>query len=45
MAHLEFLINASWVEFLKSLDDEKEFQRWSGAALSQNCQPPCDSAH
>src|SRR5271157_647554 len=27
VAHLEFLINASWVEFLKSLDDEKEFQR------------------
>ena len=27
VAHLEFLINASWVEFLKTLDDEKEFQR------------------
>ena len=27
VAHFEFLINASWVEFLKSLDDEKEFQR------------------
>ena len=27
MAHLEFLINASWVEFLKTLDDAKEFRR------------------
>src|SRR5262249_17615975 len=27
VAHLEFLINSSWVEFLKSLDDEKEFRR------------------
>ena len=27
MAHLEFLINASWVEFLESLEDEKEFRR------------------
>jgi hypothetical protein len=30
VAHLEFLINASWVEFLKTLDDEHAFQklRW-----------------
>src|SRR5262249_40220822 len=27
VAHLEFLINASWVEFLKTLYDEKEFRR------------------
>jgi len=27
VAHLEFLINASWVEFLQTLDDQKEFQR------------------
>ena len=27
VAHLEFLINASWVEFLKTLDDEKAFRR------------------
>jgi hypothetical protein len=27
VAHLEFLINASWVEFLKTLDDERAFQR------------------
>ena len=27
VAHLEFLINASWVEFLKTLDDAKEFRR------------------
>ena len=27
VAHLEFLINASWVEFLKTLDDSKEFDR------------------
>ena len=26
VAHLEFLINASWVEFLKTLDDEEAFQ-------------------
>ena len=26
VAHLEFLINASWVEFLKTLDDERAFQ-------------------
>ena len=27
VAHLEFLINASWVEFLKTLDDEYAFQK------------------
>jgi hypothetical protein len=27
VAHLEFLINASWVEFLKTLDDERAFQK------------------
>ena len=27
VAHLEFLINASWVEFLKTLDDAREFRR------------------
>ncbi len=27
VAHLEFLINASWVEFLKTLDDERAFRR------------------
>ena len=27
VAHLEFLINASWVEFLKTLDDEHAFQK------------------
>jgi WD40 repeat protein len=27
VAHLEFLINASWVEFLKTLDDEQLFQK------------------
>ena len=26
VAHLEFLINASWVEFLKTLDDEQAFR-------------------
>ena len=26
VAHLEFLINSSWVEFLKTLDDEQAFQ-------------------
>ena len=26
VAHLEFLINASWVEFLKTLDDERAFR-------------------
>ena len=26
VAHLEFLINASWVEFLKTLDDEGAFR-------------------
>ncbi|MBV8270346.1 MAG: hypothetical protein JO252_28810, partial [Planctomycetaceae bacterium] len=26
VAHLEFLINASWVEFLKTLDNERAFQ-------------------
>src|SRR5262249_36218455 len=26
VAHLEFLLNASWVEFLKSLDDERAFR-------------------
>jgi hypothetical protein len=26
VAHLEFLLNASWVEFLKTLDDERGFQ-------------------
>jgi hypothetical protein len=26
VAHLEFLINASWVEFLKSIDDERAFR-------------------
>jgi tetratricopeptide (TPR) repeat protein len=26
VAHLEFLINASWVEFLTTLDDERAFQ-------------------
>src|SRR5512142_2069486 len=26
VAHLEFLINASWIEFLKTLDDERAFQ-------------------
>ena len=27
VAHLEFLINASWVEFLKTLDNAREFRR------------------
>jgi WD40 repeat protein len=27
VAHLEFLINASWVEFLKSLDDQAAFDK------------------
>jgi hypothetical protein len=27
VAHLEFLINASWVEFLKTLDDERAFRK------------------
>jgi len=27
VAHLEFLINASWVEFLKGLDDERAFRK------------------
>jgi hypothetical protein len=27
VAHLEFLINASWVEFLKTLDDARPFQQ------------------
>jgi hypothetical protein len=27
VAHLEFLINASWIEFLKTLDDERSFQK------------------
>ncbi len=27
VAHLDFLINASWVEFLKTLDDEAAFRR------------------
>ncbi len=27
VAHLEFLINASWVEFLKTLDDERALNR------------------
>jgi tetratricopeptide (TPR) repeat protein len=27
VAHLEFLINASWVEFSKTLDDERAFQK------------------
>jgi hypothetical protein len=27
VAHLEFLINASWVEFVKTLDDERAFQK------------------
>ncbi|HKM52727.1 MAG TPA: toll/interleukin-1 receptor domain-containing protein, partial [Isosphaeraceae bacterium] len=27
VAQLEFLINASWVEFLNTLDDQKEFRR------------------
>jgi hypothetical protein len=27
VAHLEFLINASWVEFLKTLNDEQAFRR------------------
>jgi WD40 repeat protein len=26
VAHLEFLLNASWVEFLKTLDDERAFR-------------------
>src|SRR5262249_46188283 len=26
VAHLEFLLNASWVEFLKTLDDARAFQ-------------------
>jgi WD40 repeat protein len=27
VAHVDFLLNASWVEFVKSLDDEPAFQR------------------
>jgi len=27
VAHLEFLVNASWVEFLETLDDERAFRR------------------
>jgi tetratricopeptide (TPR) repeat protein len=27
VAHLEFLINASWVEFLKTLDDQRAFRQ------------------
>ena len=30
VAHLEFLINASWVEFLKTLDDGRAFGAWWG---------------
>ena len=40
VAHLEFLINASWVEFLTTLDDEPAFRRlvW-GIAGSKPSEP------
>src|SRR5262249_52585582 len=43
VAHLEFLINASWVECLKTLDDAREFRRllWgiTGKRLPEAVEP------
>ena len=41
VAHLEFLINASWVEFLKTLDDEQAFRNlvWGITGIKP---PPTD---
>jgi WD40 repeat protein len=39
VAHLEFLINASWVEFLKTLDDEQAFHNLVWGITGQPPEP------
>ena len=44
VAQLEFLINASWVEFLKTTDDSKEFDRLIAAITGVRPAVPAEDA-
>ena len=44
VAQLEFLINASWVEFLKTIDDSKEFDRLVAGIMGVRAAVPPEDA-
>ena len=45
VAHLEFLINASWVEFLKTLDNERAFRSLVWGITGTKPRPPDETRY
>jgi hypothetical protein len=45
VAHLEFLINSSWVEFLETLDDERAFRRLAWGIKGTKPESPVEPEH